>query len=251
MRHVTVVLTIFALLAGCATNPDGSYNDRNCRIPDDVQPGNSGNPLVDLAAMLLVEITWLGGCEAVVGIANGIHNFHGAHTHEGVYYSPDGTFSVAVPGGSDSGRYQVQQQVATDKDTVVFVPKDVNEPAYGITALRHLQEADAALSLEAFADKASTGLPTGQAGGGFTRIHAEDVQLGANPARFVVYSSASAPETYYLMYFVKTAHVAAILSITWPKRCPECANASESSLRQMDPDLESFVTSFELTNDGD
>jgi hypothetical protein len=251
-RRVAVTTLAIALLAGCATNPDGSYDDRNC-LPQktELTPGNN-NPLVDLAAVLLVDITWFAGCEAIVGVANGIHNFHRASTHEGVYYSPDGLFSVAVPGEPGADAYQVQQQIEHDKDTVVFVPPTPDSPAYGITALPHLQDADAALSLDAFAEQASAKLPGvgDQVGSTLKQIHAEDVQVGANPARFLVYRSASGPESYYLLYFIKTTHTAAILSVTWPRQCPRCAGSSETNLREMDPDLQAFVTSFELASKG-
>ena len=242
------------LLAGCASNPDGSYDDRDCR-PDSIgmTAGSSGNPLADLAVALVLDITWFAGCEAAVGVANGIHNFHRALTHDGIYYSPDGLFSVAVPGGPGADEYQVQQQSRPDKDTVLFIPRHAEEPAYGITALPRLQDADAALSLDAFAEEASAKLPGigDDAGGNLIQVHAEDVQLGAYPARFIEYRSAAGPDTFYLLYFLKTSHAAVILTITWQQRCPLCSAASEAQLRGMDPGLDAFVSSFEFANKGD
>jgi hypothetical protein len=251
-RPLLAGLITCTLLVGCATNPDGSYDDRDCRPANTEVTTGSGNPFTDLAAALLVDITWFAGCEAVVGVANGIHSFHRASTHAGVYYSPDGLFSVAVPSVPGADAYEVQQQIQPDKDTVVFVPPTPELGAYGITVLPQLQDADAALSLDAFAEQASAKLPGlgDQAGSTLTQIHAEDVQLGANPARFLVYRSAAGPDTYYLLYFIKTTHAAAILSVSWPRRCPRCAGASEAALREMDPDLQAFVTSFELANKG-
>ncbi len=131
----------------------------------------------------------------------------------------------------------------------MFVPRTPDEPVYGITVLTQLDAGQAALSLDDFANQAGAdllgiGVPV-------TQVHAEDTQLGANPARLVVYRSNSADTTggqpdFYLLYFVKTAHTAAILSITWPYECPRCATGSDTALRDMDPAVGSFLESFEL-----
>lgn len=203
---------------------------------------------MDIAAVLLVDLIWFGGCEAVVGISNGIHHFQLAHSHDGIYTSPDGAFSVGVP-LAISNEYQAQQQTAPGKDTVVFVPRSPGEPVYGITVLTHLDGPQADLSLADFSSQSSAGLLG--AGVAVEQIHAEDVQLGANSARLVVYRSSADAITqrnYYLMYFVKTARTAAILSITWPYECPRCTTGSDAAIRGMDPTLDDFVNSFELSS---
>jgi hypothetical protein len=251
-RRIIVAASAAALLlAGCATKPNGDLDDRDC-APNGSGgfSTGSGDPLVDLAATLLVDITWFAGCEAVVGIANGIHHFHVGHAHDGVYYSPDGAFSVAAP-MPQTDEYTVQQQSADGKDTVLFVPRDTDQPVYGVTVLTRLDGPQASLSLADFSEQASANLPG--IGTAVTLIHAEDVQLGANPARLMVYradapAAGSAQADHYLMYFVKTAHTAAILSVTWPYQCPRCATGPASSLRDMDPALDSFVGSFELSS---
>lgn len=205
---------------------------------------------MDLAAILLVDLTWFAGCEAVVGISNGIHHFHLAHSHDGVYYSPDGAFSIGVP-LAVSNEYQAQQQTSDGKDTVVFVPRTPGEPVYGVTVLTKLEGAEADLSLADFsshagADLSGIGVPV-------TQIHAEDTQLGAHPARLVVYRSTAPVDgggqpDFYLTYFIKTGHSAAILSITWPYECPRCTTGSDTTIRGMDSVLDSFLDSFELAS---
>lgn len=150
-----------------------------------------------------------------------------------------------------SNEYQPQQQAEAGKDTVVFIPHTQGEPIYAVTVLTHLEGQQAQLSLADFADQASASLPG--VGVPVAQIHAEDVQLGANPARLVVYRSqayaAGAPgQDYYLMYFVKTARTAAIVSVTWPYECPRCATGPDVAIRDMDPTLDSFTSSFELSS---
>ncbi|HEY3644549.1 MAG TPA: hypothetical protein VGM16_04355 [Gammaproteobacteria bacterium] len=247
MKRAVVGLLVCALLAGCATKPNGDLDDSEC-VPDPPHGVTGGNPLVDIAAILIIDLTWFAGCEAVVGISNGIRHFHPAQARDGVYYSPDGAFSVGVP-MAVSDEYQAQQQRSGSKDTVVFVPRTPGEPAYGVTVLTKLDATQAALSLPDFASQASADL----LGTGVTQVQAQDVQLGANAARLVVYRApvpvaGTAPPHYYLMYFVKTAHTAAVLSVTWPYECPRCAAGSDISLRNMDPVLDAFLDSFELSS---
>ena len=250
MKRLVAWLLVCVTLAGCATEPNGDLDPRSCN------PGNPGeiggsDPLAALAAVLIVDLVFFGGCEAVVGITNGIHHFQRAHSHDGVYYSPDGAFSIGVPLAT-SNEYEARQQTEDGKDTVVFVPRTHGEPVYGVTVLTHLAGPQAALSLADFSNQASVNLPG--IGVPVTQVHAEDVQLGANPARLVVYRAQAAaagdaePE-YYLMYFVKTTHSAAVLSVTWPYECPRCVSGSDAAIRSMDPTLESFVDSFELASD--
>lgn len=250
MKRLVSSLLMCALLAACATKPNGDLSDQQCIPPSPGSMGGGNDPLLDLAAILVIDVTWFAGCEAVVGISNGIHHFHLAHSQDGVYYSPDGAFSVGVPLAA-SDEYQAQQQASAGKDTVVFVPRQPGEPVYGVTVLTKLEGSQAELSLDDFASQAGTNLLG--VGVPVTPIHAEDTQLGANPARLVVYR-ANAPTDgagqpdFYLMYFVKTGHTAAILSITWPYECPRCASGSDTALRGMDDALGSFLGSFELAS---
>ena len=248
-KRLIASLLVCMTLAGCATQPNGDLDPRSCNPGGPGEIGGS-DPLAALAAVLVVDLVFFAGCEAVVGITNGIHHFHPAQSRDGVYYSPDGVFSVGVP-QTMSDEYQVQQSDGAGKDTVVFVPRTSGQPIYGVTVLTHLEGAQAALSLADFASQASANLPG--VGMPVAQIHTEDVQLGANPARLVVYRSQApvggAPQQdYYFMYFVKTAHTAAILSVTWPYECPRCADASDAAIRDMDPALGSFVSSFELSS---
>jgi hypothetical protein len=55
---------------------------------------------------------------------------------------------------------------------------------------------------------------------------------------------------YYFLYFLKTRHRAAVLSIAWPGDCPNCAGGPEAEIRAMDPALRDFVTSFILVGTG-
>jgi hypothetical protein len=250
VKRLIASVLLCTLLTACASKPNGDLDGSDCAPSGDVGEffKGGGNPLVDLAALLVVDVTWFAGCEAVVVIANGIHHFQLAYSHNGIYTSPDDSFSVGVPLAS-SDEYQAQQQIADGKDTVVFVPRTPGEPVYGVTVLTHLDDAQAGSSLTEFSNQASAGLSG--IGVPVEQIRAEDVQLGANPARLVVYRSkaagTSAPD-YYLMYFVKTAHSAAILSITWPYDCPYCTTGSEAAIRSMDPALGSFLDSFELAS---
>lgn len=250
MRRVVASLLICALLAGCATKPDGDLDDQQCIPPS---PGNIGgggdDALAVLAAVLVIDLAWFAGCETVVGISNGIHHFHKAHARDGVYYSPDGAFSVAVPQAGEV-QYQVQQEALAGKDTAVFVPPAPGEPVYGVTVLTRLDAAQAGLSAADFASHAGAdllgiGVPV-------TPIHAEDTQVGGNPAHLVVYRAAkgSGQPDFYLMYFIKTTSSAAIVSITWPYDCPRCGIGSDTALRDMDPGLKGFLESFELANKG-
>jgi hypothetical protein len=248
MKRLAVLLLSCVLLCSCATKPNGDLADTVCR--PDFHGGSGSDPLADLAAILIVDLTWFAGCEAVVGIANGIHHFRLAYSHDGVYYSPDGAFSIGVPMAA-SDEYLAQQQTSASKDTVVFVPRRPGEPVYGVTVLTHLEGSQAELSLADFSSRADADLSG--IGVPVTQIHAEDTQLGGNPARLVVYRSTTpvdrgAQSNFYLTYFVKTGHSAAILSITWPYECPRCTAGPDATLRDMDGVLDSFLGSFELAN---
>jgi hypothetical protein len=205
MRRIVAALLICSLLTACATKPNGDLDDQQCVPPTPGNVGGSGqDALVALAALLVIDLTWFAGCEAVVGISNGIHHFHKGHAHDGVYYSPDGAFSVAVPQAGED-QYQVQQQALAGRDTVVLVPPAPGSPVFGITVLTKLDASQAQLPLPDFASQASAdllgiGVPV-------TPIHAEDTQLGGNPARLLVYradmpAGGSGQPDFYLMYFL-------------------------------------------------
>lgn len=250
MKRFIACVLICALLAACSTYPNGDLDGRDCAPSSNSGSVNSGNPLADLAAILIVDLVWFGGCEAVVGIVNGVRHFHPAQPRGGVYYSPDGVFSVGVPLGL-SDEYQAQQRTAVGRDMVVFVSRTPGMPVYGVTVLTKLEESQADLSLQELSQRTSAGLLG--AGVVVTPIYTEDVQLSANPARLAVYraqapADGSAEPDYYLMYFVKTQLTAAILSIRWPYECPRCATGPNSALRDMDPTLHAFLDSFELAS---
>lgn len=242
MKRLFVTVLVCGMLTACATKPNGDLDGRSC-IPSG---GSAGGD----AGILLVYLIWIAGCETTVVIANGLEHFQLAHSHHGIYTPPDGSFSVGVP-LPNSDEYQAQQQITDGKDTVVFVPRTPGEPVYGVTVLTHLDDAQADSSLTEFSNQANAGL--GDIGVPLEQIHAEDVQLGANPARLVVYRS-SAPaagatqQDYYLMYFIKTPHTAAILSVTWPYDCPHCATGPDTAIREMDMTWDDFVNSFELSS---
>ena len=47
---------------------------------------------------------------------------------------------------------------------------------------------------------------------------------------------------------MKTKHRAAVLSVSWPGACPQCAAGPEQEIRAMDPALAQFVASFRLSD---
>jgi|GEM_PF-7080103 len=219
---------------------------------------SGSDPLTDIAVTLVVDVAWIAGCEAVVGIANSIHHFHRASTHAGYYYAPDGSFSVAIPGWPDSDGYEAQQQTGQDKTTVLFVPRTKGDLVFGATVVPRLTPEQADLSLDEFAKLAGDLMPHLAAAGQtppLTQVHAEDIALGANPARLVVFRANSTDAgtgepRYYLMYFVKTPRSAAVLSVAWPFECEKCAVGPDSALRAMDSRINPFLDSFELRNPG-
>lgn len=256
MRRLIASVLVCTLLAGCATSPNGDYDDRDCKPfnPGDIS-GGSGNPgdiLVGIVALLVVEGLIVVGCEAAVEIGNGWRHYHPETADDGSYLPPDKLFSVAIPRTTAGEPYQAREKSSEGRDTVVFLPPDPQpqDPVFGVASLEGLDQLESTESLEAFSQQVTAKLP--ELAGPDThpqQVYASDFAVGDVPMHLVVYRQAPRPgqdQAYQLLYFVRddAHHGAAVLSVAWPQVCPYCADGPERVIRRMDPRLENFVESF-------
>lgn len=258
MRKTLVALLMPMLLAACAIAPNSYYSDRNCVPPAQVAPVAGDDVLVDIAVTLIVDVTWYTGCEAVVGIANGVHDLRLAVANNGVYASPDHLFSVNVP--DENGNMQIREKIRPTRDYVYFVSQTPGRPVYGISVIPTLPEKDASLSIEQFEKQATADLPKDASEGGvqltgLQRVYQEQLVIDNKPTLFAVYrrdvQAGSARQPYnYLMYFVKKGNRAAILTVAWSGECAKCTKGPEARIEEMNPGIGKFVDSFRLADPG-
>lgn len=249
-RIVALLASAALLLAGCATTANKPGGD-SCQL--DPNPSGSGLVIQD-ALFLPVYLIYGFSC---VGIrAMDRHGVFDAapkgKLEDGIYTAADGTFSVAPPPGLG-----IHEEFYPQLDYVLFAPRLVKGPVYGINVNPDLEPIYGQLTLDEFAQvslrdarfqsRLANGVP-------LQELRREEITLDGRPALAVTYSQtprgADKPSAYYLLYFMKTRHRSAVLSVAWPKECPACATGPEADVRAMDPALHAFVDSFILVGTG-
>ena len=249
MRHLLAALLALALLlAGCAVNSPYAANG-TCGV--NTHPSDSGIILDDplfLPALLLYGM----GCEGVEALER-----HGAFdsapagkVQDGVYSAADGTFSVALPAPS------IREQYSPQRDYVFFLPRLGSGPVYGVSVTPELQPIYASLNIREYAVSAlrDSMLESRRvSGASLTLLHEEELTLDGHPALFQAYSqltqdAQAKPPAYYLVYFLKTRHRAAVLTVSLPGDCLPCTGGTEADVRGLAPEIKSFVESFRLAD---
>lgn len=244
MRRLMPILAALVLLAGCATQK-GPGTD-GCQL---APAGDSG---VVIGYPLFLPMYFLYGftCEGVKALdRHGVFDAKPKGTlQDGVYTAADGSFSVIPPPGDG-----IHEEYYPQQDYLLFAPRLTQGPVYGLNVSPDQEPIYASLSLDEFATvelrdarfqaQLANGVP-------LKELRRETITLDGRPALAIVYSQtkpgADKPMAYYLLYFAKTRHRSAVLSIAWPADCPKCASGPESAIRAMDPALDDFVSSFRL-----
>ncbi len=250
MRRAVIACALFALLAGCASSPDRP-GDNPCELKP--RPEAGGFVVYDV---LFLPVYFIYGftCEGVRALdRHGAFDAAPKGTLEGgVYTAADGTFSVVPPPGLG-----IHEEYYPQQDYLLFAPRVVKGPVYGIEVVTDLEPIYASMPLDQYAAIAIKGarFQTRLAAGlPLVEVQREDITLDGRPALSIVYSQtpkgAAKPSAYYFLYFLKARHRAAVLSIAWPGDCPQCADGPEAEIRAMDPALRDFVASFILVGTG-
>ena len=247
MRKLAAVLTVLVLMSGCATQKGGD----GCQL--DPNPQASGVVLND---PLFLPVYFLYGftCEGVKALDR-----HGAFDsppkgtlQDGIYTAADGSFSVRPPPGDG-----IHEEYYPQQDYLLFAPRFTKGPVYGMNVSPDQEPIYNSLTLDEFASvelrdaRFQQQLADGVA---LKELRRETITLDGRPALSIVYSQtapgAAKPMAYYLLYFTKTRHRSAVLSIAWPRDCPKCEAGPEADIRAMDPALDGFVSSFILVGTG-
>jgi hypothetical protein len=233
------------LLSACATQK-GPGSD-GCQL--DPNPQTSGVVLDD-PLFLPVYFLYGFGCEGYKTLdRHGVFDARPKGTlQDGVYTAADGSFSVVPPSGDG-----IHEEYYPQQDYLLFAPRLTKGPVYGMNVSPDQEPIYASLTLDEFATvelrdaRFEAQLADGVA---LKELRRETITLDGRPALSIVFSQtppgAGRPGTYYLVYLTKTRHRSAVLSIAWPKDCPQCAAGPESAIRAMDPALDAFVSSFHL-----
>lgn len=250
MSRMTGILLILALgLAACAVySPYTPYE--TCGVNT---PRSGGGVVLDDPIFLPMMLLYGMGCEGVQALER-----HGAFdsapagkVQDGVYTAADGTFSVALPAPS------IREQYAAQRDYVFFLPRlGGSGPVYGVSVTPELQPIYASLSIREYATSAlrdSTLESRRVNGATLALLHEEELTLDGRPALFEAYrqltqDSAAKSEAYYLVYFLKTRHRAAVLSVSLQGDCLPCTGGTEAEVRALSPGIRSFVESFRLSD---
>jgi hypothetical protein len=238
-------------LSACANAPTQA-GDNPCLL----KPYPDGNGLI-IKDPLFLPVYFLYGftCEGVKALDR-----HGAFDsppkgtlQDGVYTAADGSFSVTPPPGLG-----IHEEYYPQQDYLLFAPRLIKGPVYGMNVSPDQEPIYASLTLDEFATvqlrdaRFQSQLADGVA---LREMRREEITLDGRPALSIIYSQtrpgADAPQAYYLLYFTKTRHRSAVLSIAWPRDCPKCADGPEAEVRAMDPALDAFVSSFRLAGTGD
>jgi hypothetical protein len=249
MRRLAPVLLALVLLSGCATQK-GPGSD-GCQLDPYPQAGGLvwADPL-----FLPVYFLYGFGCEGVKALdRHGVFDSAPKGTlQDGVYTAADGSFSVMPPPGDG-----IHEEYYPQQDYLLFAPRLTRGPVYGMNVSPDQEPIYNSLTLDEFATvelrdarfqaQLADGVP-------LVEVHREEITLDGRPALSIVFSQtpagASTPRAYYLLYFTKTRHRSAVLSIAWPRDCPKCASGPEAEMRAMDPALQNFVGSFILVGTG-
>lgn len=248
MRRLVLVLTVVVLFCGCANAPSQPGQD-SCLLQP--QPQGSGVVLNPYDPLFL-PVYFLYGftCEGVKALDHhGVFDAPPKGTlKEGVYTAADGSFNVTPPPGLG-----IHEEYYPQQDYLLFASRLVKGPVYGLNVSPDQEPIYNSLTLDEFATvelrdarfkrQLAAGVP-------LQELRREEITLDGRPALSIVFSQtppgADKPSMYYLMYFTKTRHRSAVLSIAWPGDCPKCATGPESEVRAMDPQLQGFVESFRL-----
>jgi hypothetical protein len=251
MRLLAAACIVLALLASCATTenkPGGS--------PCQLDPNSTNSGLVILDPLFLPVYFLYGfSCEGIRALDR--HGVFDAppkgNMRDGVYTAADGSFVVTPPPG-----YGIHEEYYPQQDYLLFAPRLTRGPVYGMNVSPDQEPIYASLTLDEFAQvslrdaRFQTQLAAGTP---LQELRREEIMLDGRPALSIVFSQTSAgaakPSAYYLLYFTKTRHRSAVLSIAWPGDCPQCATGPEAAVRAMDPALLNFVSSFHLAETGD
>jgi hypothetical protein len=249
-KHIAVGICAAALMSGCATQR-GPGTD-GCQLSPD--PNTPGLVLDD---PLFLPVYFLYGftCEGVKTLdRHGVFDSPPKGTlQDGVYTAADGSFSVMPPAGDG-----IHEDYYPQQDYLLFAPRLSKGPVYGMNVSPDQEPIYNSLTLDEFATvelrdaRFQAQLANGVA---LKELRREEITLDGRPALSIIYSQtpagASKPAVYYLLYFTKTRHRSAVLSIAWPGDCPKCSDGPEAEVRAMDPALQAFVSSFNLYSTGD
>ncbi len=250
MRRILAALLILASgLAACAVySPYTPYE--TCGVN---QQGSGGGVVLNDPIFLPMMLLYGMGCETAKALDR-----HGAFdsapagkVENGVYTAADGTFSVALPAPS------IREQYAPQRDYVFFLPRLGGAgPVYGVSVTPELAPIYAGLSIREYAVSAlrDSMLESQRVSGAtLTLLHEEELTLDGHPALFQAYSQLTQdaqvkPPAYYLVYFLKTRHRAAVLTLSLPGDCLPCTGGTEAEVRALSPGIRSFVESFRLSD---
>jgi len=251
MRKLASIVIALALLAGCATQ-QGPGTD-GCQL----DPNTNSPGLVVLDDPLFLPMYFLYGfsCEGVKALQRkGVFDQPPKGTlQDGTYTAADGSFVITPPPG-----YGIHEEYYPQQDYLLFAPRFTRGPVYGMNVSPDQEPIYASLTLDEFAQvslrdarfqaQLAAGVP-------LLEVRREEITLDGRLALSIIFSQTPAgavkPSAYYLVYFTKTRHRSAVLSIAWPKDCPQCATGPEAGVRAMDPALQAFVSSFRLAGTGD
>jgi len=252
MRAIALfALASLVLLPGCATQ-QGPGSD-GCQLNPD--PSSPGLVVQDDPLFLPMYFLYGFGCEGIKTLdrRGAFDRPPKGSLQDGIYTAADGSFSVTPPSGDG-----IHEEYYPQQDYLLFGPRLGKGPVYGMNVSPDQEPIYASLTLEEFAgvelrdarfqQQLAAGVP-------LKELRREEIVLDGRPALSIVFSQtppgADKPSVYYLMYFTKTRHRSAVLSIAWPKDCPQCAAGPEAQIRAMDPALDAFVSSFRLYGTGD
>lgn len=259
LKLILTAVLLSGLLAGCQTR-----EQQDVCFPLGI---NAGTP----DALAYLYFMYIAGCETVTAInASRKDNAWKADTetlrgesNDGRYLSADKIFSVALPGplaaiGHDG--YRINEQSLPHDDYVFFAPSESDNPFYGIKVTPQLDREYASLGMAEYADLSMQDArlqAQRYSGVALKLINNQTLKLDGKPALFRVYlqslpanRSGVASRLYYLVYFIKQDDRAAILTVMWPKPCPHCETGNEQNIRNMDPGLQRFISSFAMGSNG-
>jgi hypothetical protein len=250
VRRFLSILALLALLAGCATQ-QGPGTD-GCQL--NPVPNTPGVVLLDDPLFLPMYFLYGFSCEGIKALQRkGVFDQPPKGTlQDGTYIAADGSFTVTPPPGD-----RIHEEYYPQQDYLLFAPLLLRGPVYGMNVSPDQEPIYASLTLDEFAQvslrdaqfqaQLAAGVP-------LQELRREEISLDGRPALSIIFSQtspgAAKPTAYYLVYFTKTRHRSAVLSIAWPQDCPQCASGPESAVRAMDPALQSFVSSFRLAGTG-
>lgn len=249
--HFAVTMSCLMLLVGCATTPNGGYDYKYCR---QVPFHADGIPQTDMGGYFLDSI-WVLSCATLTTAGNGVYALHRIFVHGDTYHSPDGLFSVELPGRvavGDSPGLVVGESISVQRDYVAFAPRPTGGTAYGITVLPKLPDRYARMDVVDFSHAAVTDLmdaahAADKEAPALERLYEQQITLDGRPVMFATFRrQGSEGGPYYLVYFVENGAHAAILSVLWTGDALPSGPDAEAAIRTMDPGLQAFVNSFRL-----